>query len=141
MLAIHLPTIRLRRLLSGALFAATLALGFPAVVAAAPFDPFSNEDCVDAGGHPLDCCINNNGEWIPGHGPGGNSSEMGVCVPPGGTTSTGPGGSGGAGPAGAQTAPPEVVPRQGVTPPQDAATRPPPPPPIITFTPMPANPG
>ena len=64
-----------------ALFAATLALGFPAVIIAAPnYDPFGNEDCVDGGGHPLDCCIDNNGEWLPGHGPGSNSSEMGVCV-------------------------------------------------------------
>lgn len=139
MQALHTPTVPMRRLLSGALFAATLALGYPAIAAAAPFDPFGNEDCVDAGGHPLDCCINNNGEWIPGHGPGGNSSEMGVCVPPGSGTGSLPGGTGGAGPAGA--APPEVVPRQGVMPPQEAATRTPPPAPITTLTPVPANPG
>lgn len=125
-----------RRLIPGALFAVMSVLGYPAIAAAAPYDPFGNEDCVRAGGHPLDCCVNNNGQWIPGHGPGGNTSSMGVCVPPDPVKGTGPGGAGGAGPAGAQTAPPEVVPRPGVTPPQDMATVPPP----VATTPVPAPP-
>jgi hypothetical protein len=130
MQAIHTVPIRVRRLPTGVLFAATLAFGYPALAAAAPnYDPFGNEDCVRGGGHPLDCCINNNGQWLPGHGPGSNSSEMGVCVPPGSGTGSLPGGTGGAGPAGAQTAPPQVVPRQAV------------PPPLTTLTPVPANPG
>jgi hypothetical protein len=240
------------------LTAAARALGDPAVAAAAPYDPFGNEDCVRAGGHALDCCIGNNGQWIEGSGPNPNSamgmcaspnyqaprrgpgrrrrsrrqrttrtkgrqmlavtastlpirlrqllfgalftamcalgtaafghpaiavatpsdptslgsgfdrveydmcmdwfrdilkccpraggdlvptgSERGdtVCVAPGGA---GPAPGGGAGPAGAQSAPPEVVPRPGVTPPQEVATQPPPAPPIVTFTPAPANPG
>jgi hypothetical protein len=142
--------IRLRRWASGALFAAVsafgvMAFGYVGLVDAAPqYDPFGNEDCVNAGGHPMDCCIGNNGDWVPASGPGAGTSSMGACAPPGGSKlppGTGPGGSGGAGPAGAQTTPPDVVPRPQVTAPSEVATVPPAPAPRTTFTLAPANPG
>ena len=140
--------IRLRRLLFGALIATTFAFGIAifgycagtvTVAAAEPYDPFGNEDCVNAGGHPLDCCVHNNGAWVEAGGPAPGSSAMGACAPPDlpKVPGVGPGSSGGAGPAGAQAAPTKVVPRPTPTPPQDVAT----PPPIVTFAPVPANPG
>jgi hypothetical protein len=130
----------LRRLLPAALVAAATtlggsAIGEPTVACAAPdngreWDIGEYDACVAKGGHPMDCCVASDGDWIST----GESSTEGYCAAP----PLNP-------PADAQTAPPppppEVVGRPGVTPAPDAATQTPTPRPIVTFTPVPADPG
>jgi hypothetical protein len=117
-----------RHLLSAAFITAGLALLGAGTAGAAPFDPFGNEDCVNAGGHEIDCCVDNNGVFEPSTSPGAGQSPTTGGGGPGGSASTGacwdPGWkhpSGGAGPAGAQA--PTVVTRPGVAPPSYAVGR------------------